>query len=72
MRLVRDFMLVFGPISSVFDYLTFGVLWFGLPRPAGAFSDRLVRRIAGDPGAGHLRHPNHPSALAQPSRVAVW
>ncbi len=28
MRLVRDFMLVFGPISSVFDYLTFGVLWF--------------------------------------------
>jgi P-type Mg2+ transporter len=28
MRLVRDFMLVFGPISSLFDYLTFGVLWF--------------------------------------------
>ncbi|HEX5417666.1 MAG TPA: magnesium-translocating P-type ATPase [Chloroflexota bacterium] len=27
MRLIRDFMLVFGPISSVFDYLTFGLLW---------------------------------------------
>ena len=27
MKLVRDFMLFFGPISSVFDYLTFGVLW---------------------------------------------
>jgi Mg2+-importing ATPase len=27
MRLVRDFMLLFGPISSLFDYLTFGVLW---------------------------------------------
>jgi P-type Mg2+ transporter len=28
MRLVRDFMLVFGPISSLFDFVTFGVLWF--------------------------------------------
>jgi Mg2+-importing ATPase len=28
MRLVRDFMLVFGPISSLFDYVTFGALWF--------------------------------------------
>lgn len=27
MRLIRDFMLLFGPISSVFDYLTFGLLW---------------------------------------------
>lgn len=26
-RLVRDFMVFFGPISSIFDYLTFGVLW---------------------------------------------
>lgn len=26
MRLVRDFMLIFGPLSSVFDYLTFGAL----------------------------------------------
>jgi Mg2+-importing ATPase len=28
MGLVRDFMLVFGPISSLFDFLTFGFLWF--------------------------------------------
>lgn len=28
MHLVRDFMLVFGPISSVFDFVTFGALWF--------------------------------------------
>jgi Mg2+-importing ATPase len=28
MHLVRDFMLVFGPISSLFDYATFGALWF--------------------------------------------
>ena len=25
-RLLRNFMLVFGPLSSIFDYLTFGVL----------------------------------------------
>jgi hypothetical protein len=25
-RLIRRFMLTFGPASSVFDYLTFGVL----------------------------------------------
>ncbi|RUT14653.1 hypothetical protein DSM107010_01990 [Chroococcidiopsis cubana SAG 39.79] len=27
-RFIRNFMLVFGLISSVFDYLTFGTLWF--------------------------------------------
>src|SRR6516164_526911 len=26
MRFIRDFMLVMGPVSSVFDYLTFGLL----------------------------------------------
>jgi Mg2+-importing ATPase len=26
MRFVRDFMLVFGPVSSLFDFLTFGLL----------------------------------------------
>jgi Mg2+-importing ATPase len=25
---IRRFMVIFGPISSVFDYLTFGLLWF--------------------------------------------
>jgi Mg2+-importing ATPase len=25
---VRNFMLTFGPVSSLFDYLTFGVLLF--------------------------------------------
>jgi Mg2+-importing ATPase len=27
---IRRFMLVFGPLSSVFDYLTFGLLFWGL------------------------------------------
>ncbi len=28
MRFIRDFMLVFGPISSLYDFLTFGVLLY--------------------------------------------
>jgi len=28
MDTVRNFMLFIGPISSIFDYLTFGVMWF--------------------------------------------
>lgn len=34
---IRKFMLVFGPISSVFDFLTFGVLWFVFSASAPAF-----------------------------------
>ncbi|MEI7998028.1 MAG: magnesium-translocating P-type ATPase [Candidatus Omnitrophota bacterium] len=25
---IKKFMMVFGPVSSIFDFLTFGVLWF--------------------------------------------
>ena len=49
-RLIRDFMLVIGPISSIYDFLTFFVLLRGLPRrarrcstPAGS-SSRWRRR----------------------------
>jgi Mg2+-importing ATPase len=28
-RFIRDFMIIFGLVSSVFDYLTFGLLLFG-------------------------------------------
>lgn len=29
-KFIRNFMMVFGSLSSVFDFLTFGVLWFVL------------------------------------------
>ena len=34
-RAIKRFMLAFGPLSSVFDFVTFGVLWFvfGASRP---------------------------------------
>jgi len=25
---IRNFMIAIGPISSIFDYMTFGVMWF--------------------------------------------
>ncbi len=37
MRFIRDFMVVFGLISSVFDFLTFGVLRLAFDASAGLF-----------------------------------
>jgi len=28
MKFIRKYMVVFGPVSSLFDFLTFGVMWF--------------------------------------------
>ena len=36
-RFIRDFMVVFGLVSSVFDYLTFGVLLFAFHATASQF-----------------------------------
>ncbi len=34
---IKKFMVIIGPVSSVFDYLTFGVLWFIFRAPAPLF-----------------------------------
>jgi len=34
---IRDFMIVFGLVSSIFDYLTFAVLFFGFNAKHGIF-----------------------------------
>ena len=47
-RFIRNFMMTFGLVSSVFDYLTFGVLLCP-PRHPGPVPDRLV------PGVGGVR-----------------
>jgi Mg2+-importing ATPase len=36
-RFVREFMVFFGPVSSIFDYLTFGVMLFVFAAPAALF-----------------------------------
>ena len=46
---VRRFMMVFGPVSSIFDFLTFFVMLRGPERGPQRVPQRLVRRVAGDP-----------------------
>ena len=65
---IRRFMLFFGPISSLFDFLTFALHARRVPRRSGAVPHRLVRRVAGHADPGDLRDP-HPAqpVLAQPT-----
>jgi Mg2+-importing ATPase len=34
---IKKFMIIIGPVSSLFDYITFGVLWFIFRAPAPLF-----------------------------------
>ena len=65
-RAIRNFMVVFGLISSVFDLATFGVLWV-LSRGAPAvFRDRLVRGVAADGARDRARAPHAAPDPAEP------
>ena len=68
---IRRFMLTFGPISSLFDFLTFGLMLGRAARRAGRVPHRLVRGIARHADADHLRDPHPPGAvLPQQTRSA--
>lgn len=66
MRFIRNFMLVMGPVSSVFNFFTFGLLLlvFHANDPV---PDRLVHRVAGNPGSGHLRAAHTGQSLKEPA-----
>ena len=65
---VRRFMAVFGPVSSVFDFMTFFVMLVDPQRRPQRVPHRLVRRVARHPDARRLRHPHPPRAVpAQPA-----
>ena len=57
---VRRFMSVFGPLSSIFDFVTFSVMLVVLQRERERVPHRLVHRVPRHPDARHLRHP-HPA-----------
>ena len=67
MRVIRDFMLFIGPISSIFDFLTFYVLLRLLPRGRVAVPHGLVRRVAGDADTRALRHPHDGQSVPEPA-----
>ena len=64
---IRRYMLVIGPISSVYDFLTFAVMLGVFHADERAVPHRLVRRVAGDPDAGDLRHPHRRAPVGEPA-----
>ena len=68
MDFIRNFMLVHrsGQLALRLPDLRRAAAVFHAGR--GAVPDRLVRRVAGDPGAGDLRHPHAPQSAAEPAQ----
>ena len=64
LHMIRRFMLFFGPVSSLFDFLQDHA--GAIPRRPGPVSLRLVRRVFGYPDTGHLRDPHPPGAVPAP------
>ena len=68
MRFIGRFMVEFGLVSSVFDFLTFGVLLWVFRVLSPRCSDRLVHRVVAD-GAGHrARRADSAAVLPQSAR----
>ena len=60
---IRRFMFYFGPFSSLFDFITFGIMAWGFHAGPGPVPVRLVRGVARHPDADHLRDPHQTSAV---------
>ena len=70
-KFIERFMLVFGPVSSVFDFLTFYALiqLFGAGEAlfqTGWFIESLATQVA-----RRLRHPDARAAVAEPASPAA-
>ena len=70
---IRQFMTIIGPISSLYDFLTFGVLlWlFHASTNARTVPDRMVRGIPRHADAGRVCDPDGGQPLQEPSERAV-
>ena len=69
-KLIERFMLVFGPVSSVFDFLTFYALLHLFGAGEALFQTGWFIEFDHDPGAGRLCHP-HAAALSSAASRAV-
>jgi hypothetical protein len=69
----QEFMMIIGPISSIYDFLTFGVLLCGLPRfhERAAIPHLMVRGISGDTNAGGICDPDGREPVQEPCRPPV-
>jgi len=59
-RFIRRFMIFFGPISSIFDFATFGIMIWVFNAPCATVPIRLVRRVPRNAKPDHLRDPHTP------------
>jgi hypothetical protein len=72
MRFIHNFMLVLGPVSSIFDFLTFGPLLLVFRENEALFQTGWVHRVARHPGACHLRAAHTAQSAAQPSASSTF
>jgi P-type Mg2+ transporter len=70
--LVRRFMIVFGLLSSVFDYLTFGaLLWLVGPNPAAFRTGWLVESVLSAASVVLVVRSRKPLGRSRPGRALV-
>ena len=67
MRFIRNFMLLIGPVSSIFDFLTFGLLLLVFHCERSSVSDWLVYRVTRYAGASHFRAPYAAKSPEEPT-----
>ncbi len=69
---IRRFMLLFGPISSLFDFATFALMMLVFHAAEAEFQAGWFIESNRHPDADHLRHPHPPgSVLPQPSVARI-
>ena len=68
-KLIEQFMLVFGPVSSVFDFLTFYALLHLFGAGEALFQTGWFIEFDDDPGAGGLCYPY--AAAVLPKQAAA-
>ncbi|MFL5303731.1 MAG: magnesium-translocating P-type ATPase [Polyangia bacterium] len=70
--LVRRFMIVFGLVSSVFDYLTFGaLLWLVGPQPAAFRTGWFVESVVSAASVVLVIRSRRPLGRSRPGRALV-
>ena len=71
MRFIRRFMSVFGPVSSIFDFLTFWVMLVDPARRPRRVPDRWFVESIATQTLVDLRHPDPPGpVLPEPAQPA--
>jgi Mg2+-importing ATPase len=70
---IRNFMIVFGLVSSVFDFLTFGVLRLGFAADAELFrSAWLIESVATELAVMLVLRSHRPFFRSRPGAALLW